>query len=64
MVVSLVLGQVCRHCPPYPMYPEGEAIAVAVAPVLQIMSKLQELCVSPDLAMFVEHRRWMRPLPI
>jgi hypothetical protein len=34
---------------------EGKAITEVVAPVLQIMSELQELDASPDLPMIMEH---------
>jgi hypothetical protein len=34
---------------------EGEAIAVVVAPILQIMPDLQEICASPSLPLSVKH---------
>jgi hypothetical protein len=39
-----------------PSIAEGEAIAAVVAPVVQIMPELQELCTSPALPLSVEHK--------
>jgi hypothetical protein len=36
---------------------EGEATSVVVAPVLQVMPDLQELCVSPSVPLVVEHMK-------
>jgi hypothetical protein len=41
---------------PVPSTVEGEAISVVMAPVVQIMPELRELCTSPSLPLSVEHK--------
>lgn len=48
--------------PPVQSIVEGEAIAMTVAPVLQIMPDIQELCVSPSLPLSVEHMKVDLPM--
>jgi hypothetical protein len=44
-----------------PSTAEGEAIATVVAPVVQIMPELRELCTSPTLPLSVEHKKMDSP---
>jgi hypothetical protein len=47
-----------------PSTAEGEAIATVVAPVVQIMPELRELCTSPTLPLSVEHKKVDSPMTL
>jgi hypothetical protein len=47
-----------------PSTAEGKAIAAVVAPMVQIMPRLQELCTSPVLPLLVEHKKVDSPMTL